>query len=311
MTHTGHRDVLVLDHAYHGHLSSLIDLSPYKFNRAGGSGAPPTTHVCELPDPYRGRLRDGRATGPAYAAAVGAGLAALEEGPAAFFAESLQSCGGQIVYPVGYLREAFAAVREAGGVCVSDEVQVGFGRVGRHFWAFELQDVVPDIVTMGKPIGNGHPVAALATTPQIAASFATGMEYFNTFGGNPVAAEIGLAVLDVVRDERLQAAAVELGGVLMGGLRTLQERHSLLGDVRGEGLFIGAELSLDRDSRTPATAAAELVKEAVKARGALISTDGPDDNVLKLKPPLVISRDDCEFFLEVLDQALAEVSGRL
>lgn len=311
LTHTRRRDVLVLDHAYHGNLSSLIDLSPYKFNRPGGAGRPATTHVCDLPDPYRGRLRDADATGEAYAADVRAQLAGLDHGPAAFFAESLQSCGGQIVYPPGYLRAAFAAVREAGGVCVADEVQVGFGRVGRHFWGFELQDALPDIVTMGKPIGNGHPVAAVVTTPQIAASFVTGMEYFNTFGGNPVSAEIGLAVLDVLRDERLQAHAVEMGRMLMAGLRELQSRHPLIGQVRGEGLFIGVELTLDRDSRAPATEAARLVKEAVKARGALISTDGPDDNVLKLKPPMVISGDDCAFLLEALDQALAEVAEAL
>jgi 4-aminobutyrate aminotransferase-like enzyme len=311
LAHTRRRDVLVLDHAYHGNLSSLIDLSPYKFNRPGGAGQPATTHVCDLPDPYRGRLRDADATGEAYAADVHLKLGGLDHGPAAFFAESLQSCGGQIVYPPGYLRAAFAAVREAGGVCVADEVQVGFGRVGRHFWAFELQDALPDIVTMGKPIGNGHPLAAVVTTPQVAASFVTGMEYFNTFGGNPVSAEIGLAVLDVLRDERLQAHAVEMGGMLVTGLRELQSRHPLIGQVRGEGLFIGVELSLDRDSRAPATDAARFVKEAVKARGALISTDGPDDNVLKLKPPMVISGDDCAFFLEALDQALVEVSEAL
>jgi 4-aminobutyrate aminotransferase-like enzyme/Ser/Thr protein kinase RdoA (MazF antagonist) len=289
-THTGREDVIVLDHAYHGHLSSLVALSPYKFNRAGGRGRPAGTHIAPLPDPYRGAFG---ADAMAYVDAIPA------REPAAFFAESLQSCGGQIVYPDGYLAAAFARVRRAGGVCVSDEVQVGFGRVGDAFWGFG--DAVPDIVTMGKPMGNGHPVAAVVTTPEIAASFVTGMEYFNTFGGNPVSAEIGLAVLDVIESERLQAAARERGEQLLAGLRAID--HPLIGDVRGRGLFIGVELSLD--GKRPATAEAAAVKEAVKARGILISTDGPDDNVLKIKPPLVISQADCDRFLTVLSEALA------
>ncbi|MCW6004323.1 aminotransferase class III-fold pyridoxal phosphate-dependent enzyme, partial [Micromonospora sp. CPCC 205371] len=309
--HTGAVDTLVLDHAYHGHLVSQVALSPYKFNRRGGRGRPDTTHVCELPDPYRGALRAGQDPdlGPRYAAFVAERLAELSAAgrrPAAFFAESLQSCGGQIVFPDGYLREAFAHVRTAGGVCVADEVQVGLGRVGRHAWGFELQGVVPDIVTMGKPLGNGHPVAAVVTTPEVARSFLTGMEYFNTFGGNPVSAEVGLAVLDVMRDERLQSRARELGDYLLAGLRRLWHEHPLIGDVRGEGLFLGVELS--GENRRPATASARAVKEAVKTRGILISTDGPDDNVLKIKPPLAISAADCDMFLDALDGALTEVA---
>jgi 4-aminobutyrate aminotransferase-like enzyme/Ser/Thr protein kinase RdoA (MazF antagonist) len=291
--HTGREDVIVLDHAYHGNLSSLIALSPYKFDRAGGRGRPAGTHVAPLPDPYRGAL--GTEAAP-YADALRAVCDGCE--PAAFFAESLQSCGGQIVYPPGYLAAAFAHVRAAGGVCVADEVQVGFGRVGDAFWGFE--DAVPDIVTMGKPIGNGHPLAAVVTTPEIAASFANGMEYFNTFGGNPVSAEIGLAVLDVIEGERLQAAARERGAQLLDGMRALG--HPLIGDVRGRGLFIGVELSLA--GRAPAAREAAAVKEALKARGILISTDGPDDNVLKIKPPLVISEADCDRFLSALREAL-------
>jgi 4-aminobutyrate aminotransferase-like enzyme/Ser/Thr protein kinase RdoA (MazF antagonist) len=308
MAHTGSEHVLVVEHAYHGHLSSLIAISPYKFDGPGGRGAPETTHVCPLPDPYRGALRGTTGDlGRAYASAVGARIDALAGRglrPAAFFAESLQGCGGQIVYPPGYLAHAFARVRAVGGVCVADEVQVGLGRVGERFWGFELQDVVPDIVTMGKPIGNGHPLAAVVTTPEIAASFETGMEYFNTFGGNPVSSEVGLAVLDVIADEGLQARARDRGDLLLAGLRELARRHPQVGDVRGHGLFLGVELSTDRDTREPATAEAERVKEALKRRGVLISTDGPDDNVLKIKPPLVLSAGDCEHFLEALDEAL-------
>lgn len=314
-THTGQEDVLVLDHAYHGHLSSTVALSPYKFDGPGGRGKPDTTHVCELPDPYRGRWRtEGPDLGRLYAESVRGhveALAAAGRRPAAFFAEPLQSVGGQIVYPRGYLAAAFEHVRAAGAVCVVDEVQVGFGRVGEYFWGFELQDVVPDVVTLGKPIGNGHPLAAVVTTPEIAASFVTGMEYFNTFGGNPVSCEIGLAVLDVIRDEGLQANASAVGDRMLVGLRELGHQHGLIGDVRGHGLFIGVELSLDPASRAPATNEAGAVKEAVKARGVLISTDGRDNNVLKIKPPLVLNAEDCDFFLEALDQALAEVEASL
>ncbi len=199
----------------------------------------------------------------------------------------MQGCGGQIVYPAGYLTAAFEAVRAAGGVCVADEVQVGFGRIGEHFWGFELDGVVPDIVTLGKPIGNGHPLGAVVTTPEIADSFLTGMEYFNTFGGNPVSAEIGLAVLDVIADERLQERALEMGARLRAGLREFD-----FVDVRGHGLFLGVQL----ESRARAAA----IKAGLEARGVLISTDGPNDDVLKIKPPLVLSAADCDRFLEAL-----------
>jgi 4-aminobutyrate aminotransferase-like enzyme len=262
----------VLDHAYHGHLRSTIALSPYKFKDA----RPEHTRVAALP------------TEPGALDSLRAAI----DAPAAFYAESVQGCGGQVVYPKGYLTAAFEAVRAAGGVCVADEVQVGFGRVGSHFWGFELDGVVPDIVTLGKPIGNGHPLGAVVTTPEIAASFVTGMEYFNTFGGNPVSAEIGLAVLDVIEDERLQEHALRAGARMMDGLR----RFDVV-DVRGHGLFIGVELA----SRELAA----RVKEGLKARGVLISTDGPNDDVLKIKPPLVISEDDCDRFLNALDDVLS------
>src|SRR5204863_7913220 len=161
-------------------------------------------------------------------------------------------CGGQIILPPGYLKAAYRAVRAAGGVCVADEVQTGFGRAGTHFWMFETQDVVPDIVTLGKPIGNGHPMGAVVTTPAIAASFANGMEYFNTFGGNPVSCAVGLAVLDVIRHEELQQNALEVGEYLQQGLNQLKSRHSLIDDVRGQGLFVGVELVRDRQTLEPA-----------------------------------------------------------
>jgi 4-aminobutyrate aminotransferase-like enzyme len=275
--HTGARDVLVLDHAYHGNLSSLIEISPYKFAGAGGAGRPEHVRVARLPN----------------SAADAEDVRRLAR-PGAFIAESLPGVAGQIVLPDGYLEAAYAHARAAGAVCIADEVQVGFGRVGRAFWGFELQGVVPDIVTLGKPIGNGHPIGAVVTTPAIARSFETGMEYFNTFGGNPVSCAAALAVLDVIADERLQQHAAGVGARIKEGLQALS--HPAIADVRGEGLFLGVEL----DTAEAASAAVERARHD----GVLLSTDGPRRNVIKIKPPLVIGDDDAERFLTALDAAL-------
>lgn len=305
--HTGQQDVIVVDGAYHGHLTSLIEISPYKFNGPGGQGAPDHVHVCPMPDPYRGQYG---ADGAAYAqAAVEMIETMARQGkkPAAFICESLLSCGGQIVLPDGYLTAVYAAVRAAGGVTIADEVQVGFGRVGSHFWGFELQDIVPDIVTMGKPMGNGHPLAAVVTTPEIAASFNTGMEYFNTYGGNPVSCAVGTAVLDVIEAEGLQAHAAEIGRYLLTQLRPLKEHFPLIGDVRGRGLFLGIELVRDRHTKEPAASEARAIVEHMKEAGILLSTDGPLHNVIKIKPPLPFNRQDADFFVRRLRKVLGGV----
>ncbi|MDO8835714.1 MAG: aminotransferase class III-fold pyridoxal phosphate-dependent enzyme, partial [Vicinamibacterales bacterium] len=194
-----------------------------------------------------------------------------------------------------------------GGVCIADEVQVGMGRVGTHVWAFETQGVVPDIVTAGKPVGNGHPLGVVVTTRAIADTFANGMEYFNTFGGNPVSCAIGLAVLDVIRDERLQDHALDVGSYLLQRLRSLKARHALIGDVRGLGLFSGIELVRDRVTLEPAGDEAGYVANRMRDRGVLLSTDGPFRNVLKIKPPLVFSRTDADTLADTLDAVLAEL----
>jgi 4-aminobutyrate aminotransferase-like enzyme len=269
-----------------------------------------------MPDLYRGRIRydqhhDGAGAGVAYAGRVGditQEMQRIGRPPAAFFSEGILGTGGMLVLPDGYLQQAYAHVRAAGGVCVADEVQIGFGRVGSHMWAFETQGVVPDIVTMGKPIGNGHPMAAVVTTPAIASAFANGMEYFSTFGGNPVSASIGLAVLDVIRDERLMHNAAMVGGQMITGVRTLAERHRLIGDVRGHGLFIGVELVRDRDTLEPAATELGAVVEAMKRRHVLLSTEGPHHNVLKVKPPIVFSSANCTEFLEKFDEVLGAIS---
>ncbi len=308
--YTGNRDVITVDHVYHGNLTSIVDVSPYKFAGPGGAGKPDHVWIAEMPDLYRGRLRAGDATaGVGYASSVQARIdemAAIGRRPAAFYSEGILGTGGMLTLPDGYLDAAYHHVRAAGGVCVADEVQVGFGRVGSHMWAFETQGVVPDIVTMGKPIGNGHPMAAVVTRPEIAAAFANGMEYFSTFGGNPVSAAIGLAVLDVIREERLMHNAATVGEQMMRGLRSLAERHPIIGDVRGHGLFVGVEMVRDRSTQEPAATELTAVIEAMKARRILLSTEGPHHNVLKIKPPIVFSAENCDEFLDALDQVLPD-----
>jgi len=211
-----------------------------------------------------------------------------------------------VVFPPGYLAEVYRHVRAAGGVCIADEVQVGFGRLGTHFWGFETQNVVPDIVVLGKPIGNGFPLAAVVTTPKIAASFANGMEFFSTFGGNPIAAAVGLAVLDVLEEERLQERALRVGSYWIARLEELRRRHSLIGDVRGSGLFLGIDLVRDLATREPATEEASYVVNRLRDRGVLCGTDGPHHNVIKLRPPLIFSEADADVFVNTLESVLAE-----
>jgi 4-aminobutyrate aminotransferase-like enzyme/Ser/Thr protein kinase RdoA (MazF antagonist) len=308
--HTGREDIIALEHAYHGHTSSLIDISPYKFDGPGGHGKKPWVHVAPLADDYRGAYRRGdKQAGAKYARCVAEILdrtRADGRGVAAYIAETLPSVGGQIVFPPDYLAEVYRHVRGAGAVCIADEVQVGFGRLGTHFWGFEMQGVVPDIVVLGKPIGNAFPLAAVITTPEIADSFNNGMEFFSTFGGNPVACAAGLAVLDVLEEGHLQQHALRVGAHLIEGLKTLQTRHALIGDVRGSGLFLGIDFVLDRETREPAPLQAFYVVNRLRDCGILAGTDGPHHNVIKLRPPLVFSEADADLFLKTLDAVLQE-----
>ena len=306
---TGGEGGIVLDGAYHGHSNTLIDLSPYKFKGLGGHEMKPWVEVAEMPDPYRGRHRYGDTDiGGQYAQSVHAAAERLKEkgySPAAFYAESIQSCGGQIMFPEDYLKQAYQHVRSAGAVAIADEVQVGFGRSGSHFWAFEQQDIVPDIVTLGKPMGNGHPISAVITTPEIATAFDNGMEYFNSFGGNPVSCAAALAVLDILEEEDLQANAQRTGEYLLKELRRLQQNHQSIGDVRGTGLFLGAEITKDRETREPDALLAEAVINWLRdERAILLSTDGPDDNVFKIKPPMIFGFKEADYFIESLNEAL-------
>jgi len=397
--HTRKRGVLVVDGAYHGHVSTMIDASPYKFDRTGGTGLRCARHTPYLPPRpdnlalswlsmprsyvrtalipdvfsgvHRGNLDDD-AMGAAYAADVERQLESFKRqerrderrqqqlrarqqqlhadmasattaaeqavlmdeledialqldddgctsGCGIFYCESILSCGGQVVPPAGYFRRVYAAVRAAGGVCVADEVQVGFGRVGSHMWAFQLQgdDVVPDIVTMGKPIGDGYPVALVVTTPAVAASFgATGMEYFNTFGGNPPAAAAALATLNVLEREQLQAKAVATGAILREGFLQLSSKHSCIGSVRGLGLMQGLEIlhpdTVLSGERKPWSEAAYAIVYAMRLQARiLLSVDGMHNNVIKLKPPMVFNADDAHRLLAQLGTVMEDLPGAL
>jgi len=301
--YTGQRDMLVLDGAYHGNLSSLVEISPYKFDGKGGTGAPSWVHKLAMPCTYRGIYRDAPDAVARYAAEAQAQIDAAQS-IAGFISEAMIGTGGQVVYPRGYLAEIYARIHAAGGVCIADEVQHGFGRFGSHFWGFQHHGVTPDIVVMGKPMGNGHPLAGVVTTPQIAAAFNNGMEYFNTFGGNPVSCAVGLAVLDVIEEEDLQENARLVGAKLKAGLLDLQTRYPLIGDVRGEGLFLGFELVRDRATLEPATVEAYHLEEELLARQILLSVDGPLHNVIKLKPPMVFNEADATRLLRELDAAM-------
>lgn len=309
--HTGRREMIVLEGAYHGNSSGLIDISPYKHDGPGGTGAPDWVHTAPVADVYRGEFKaDDPQAGAKYAAAVQAAIERMQaagRNPGGFIAESCPSVGGQIFFPPGYLVDVYKYVRAAGGICIADEVQTGYGRIGTHFYAFEEQGVVPDVVVLGKPIGNGHPLAALVTTRAIADSFDNGMEFFSTFGGNPVSCAVGLTVLDVVQEEGLQAHAHQVGAHLLAGLRPFAQRFPLVGDVRGSGLFLGVELVRDQETLEPAAAEASYIANRMREEGILLGTDGPLHNVVKIRPPMPFGLADADRLVETFEQILQEI----
>jgi 4-aminobutyrate aminotransferase-like enzyme len=308
--HTGQRDLVVLEHAYHGNTTTLIDVSPYKHAGPGGTGPAPWVHVAPLPDPYRDAGADAGARCLPPLAQIIDRLRERGAGLCGFLAESWPSVAGQLRLPAEYVQQAYAMVRAAGGLCIADEVQTGYGRLGEHFWGFEFYGVMPDIVVLGKPIGNGHPIGAVVTTAEIARSFDNGMEFFSTFGGNTVSCAVGLAVLEVVAAENLQGHAQVVGERLLAQLRGLQRRHALVGDVRGSGLFLGVELVTDRGTRAPATQAAASVVNRMRELGVLMGTEGPHHNVIKIRPPLPFTAQDSDVLAEALDTALKSVDSK-
>ena len=309
---TGGRDMITPDHGYHGNTTGAIDISAYKFNAKGGIGKPDWVHLVDVADEYRGPFRrDDPARAEKYAAQVEGALAAIAARGgrlAGFIAETFPSVGGQIIPPQGYLAGVYRRIRAAGGICIADEVQTGLGRLGAYYFGFEQQGVVPDIVVLGKPIGNGHPLGVVVTTRAIADRFAEGPEFFSTFGGSTLSCRLGKEVLDIVDDEKLAQNARLMGAHLMAGLTALQDRHALIGDVRGYGLFIGVDLVTDRATRAPATAIANYVKNRMRANRILLGCEGPFDNILKIRPPLTVEPEAVEMILTTLDKVLAEAA---
>jgi 4-aminobutyrate aminotransferase-like enzyme len=306
--YTKQKDVVVVEGAYHGHTGAIVEISPYKFDGKGGFPKPATTHKVPIPCVYRGH-HHGSEAGAAYAAYVKTAVDEIKRAgrkPAAWFCEGVLSTAGYIPLPSGYLNEVYKYIRDEGGICVSDEVQSGFGRVGQgKMWGFELQGVVPDIVTMGKPMGNGFPLAAVVTRVEIAQAFANGMEYFNTFGGGPVAMRVGSAVLQAIREDALLLHVNQVGHYMQARLRALISKHKVIGDVRGAGLMIGVELVRNAATKDPAPEIAEWIVESARARGVLLGTDGQAHNVLKVKPPLCISQPQIDVVVDVIDEVLS------
>jgi alanine-glyoxylate transaminase/(R)-3-amino-2-methylpropionate-pyruvate transaminase len=302
--HTGHQDVVALRNAYHGGSPSALGLTSHhtwKFP-VGGDGR---VHHAVNPDPYRSPF-DGTPEEIATKSAREIREIVRFSTPgkiAAFIAEPIQGVGGATHGARNYLREAYAVVREHGGLCIADEVQTGFGRTGEQYWGFQHFGVVPDFVTMAKGIGNGAPLGAVTTRMEIARALAQ-RTHFNTYGGNPVSMAAGLAVLDVIDEEGLQENARVVGGRLKAGLQRLQAAHRLIGDVRGMGLMLGVELVRDRATKEPAKQETLDVLDAMRELGALIGKGGLDGNVLRMKPPMCITAADADFALDALDRAL-------
>lgn len=301
---TGAIGIIVTNSAYHGNSQATFEISP---SDIAASEIPKYVAMVPEPDAYRGEFR-GDAAGEKYAGYVQCAVDELRQRgikPAAFVIDTIMSSGGVVAPPRGYLKKAAEIIRNAGGLFIADEVQPGFGRTGKHFWGYEADGLVPDIVTLGKPMGNGHPLAAIVSRREIIDEFSSIGSYFNTFGGNPVSCAAGLAVLDVIEQEALQANARIVGEYLTSGLRALAEKHTAIGDIRGTGLFIAVELIKDKESREPATAFTADVVNGLKDRGVLTGSIGPDANILKLRPPMVFSREDADYMLGNLDDALA------
>ena len=304
--HTQRQKMIVMEHGYHGNTRLGIDISHYKYTSKGGAGLSKNIIEAKIPDTYRGSYKNNNGeAGQLYAEDLIKKITNNKGEVAGFITEPIVGCGGQIPLAKGYLKLVYKAIREQGGVCISDEVQTGFGRLGSHFWGYEWHDVVPDIVVLGKPMGNGHPIGAIITTDAIAESFDNGMEFFSSFGGNPVSCEIGSAVLDVIKEENLQQNSLEVGNYFMNQLKTLQKQFACIGDVRGSGLFIGIELIKD-EHLSPDTVLAALVKNELRNRNILVSTDGPYDSVIKSKPPLCFTKENVDQVLSELQDIISK-----
>ncbi|SDQ35709.1 aminotransferase [Leucobacter chromiiresistens] len=306
---TGRKTVVALREAYHGWTmaSDAVTTSAYD-NPYALQNRPDWVEVADVPNRFRGTYR-GEATGSRYAADLGDDLrrlAAEGRDAAAFICESVLGNAGGVLLPDGYLADVYARVRAAGGLCIADEVQVGFGRMGSSFWGFEQSGVTPDIITIAKPMGNGFPIGGVITSKRIADALATQGQFFSSAGGNPLSCRVGIAVLDAMEQEGLQQNALHVGSRLADGFRALAERHEIIGPIHGEGLYLGVELVRDRQSLEPATAEAAAVCERLKELGVIVLTTSERSNVLKVKPPLCLTAESADAVLAALDRALSE-----
>jgi len=300
---TGSEGLIVVENAYHGNSKATFEISP---SDIPADAVPGYVVTVPAPDTFRGQYR-GEDAADKYAAHVVDAIKLLKSRgiqPAAFVIDTIISSSGIVAPPPGYLRKVAKIIRDAGGLFIADEVQPGFGRTGKNFWGFEADDFVPDIVTLGKPMGNGHPLAGVVTRRDIVEEFSKRAHYFNTFGGNPVSCAAGLAVLDIIEREELQQNALNVGQYLVDGLWRLAEDHDCIGDVRGSGLFIALELVSDREARTPATDLTKKVVESLRERGVLTGSIGPDSNILKLRSPMILNEDNAQYFLSALKDSL-------
>jgi 4-aminobutyrate aminotransferase-like enzyme len=302
--HTGYKKLMVMEHGYHGNTQTAIDISDYKFNKPKGQGQKDHILKTQIPDTYRGRYttNDGSA-GKMYAQEAIAQIKNSDFPIAAFISEPIVGCGGQVPLADGYLKEIYPAIRKQGGVCISDEVQTGFGRLGDYFWGFETQDVVPDIVIIGKPMANGHPMGAVICTSEIAESFSKGVEFFSSFGGNPVSCAIAISVLEVIEEEQLQENAKIVGNYFKSLFLELQNKYNCIGDVRGSGLFLGMEI-IKNNNLEPDVELAHHIKNELRNRNILVGTDGPFDSVIKTKPPLCFTKKDTKEVVDNIDEVL-------
>jgi 4-aminobutyrate aminotransferase-like enzyme len=301
---TGARGIIAVDYAYHGNSTLMAQISP---SDRPVESIDDRVEIVNCPDLYRGEFR-GDDSGQLYADAVSRGIQALADrghGTAAFIMDTNLSSNGQPRIPADWLPLVIDRLHAVGALFIADEVQPGFGRLGTHFWGFEKLGVMPDLVTMGKPMANGYPMSAVVTRAELAETFDQRSRYFNTFGGNPVASSAAAAVLDVLEEEHLQQNAREVGGRLESGFQALAERFECLGQVRGSGLFWGLDLVRDRASREPAVALATTVIEALREEGVLIGSAGQHDNVLKIRTPMCLSMEQADFLLDRLQRVMA------
>ncbi|WP_291780087.1 aminotransferase class III-fold pyridoxal phosphate-dependent enzyme [Cecembia sp.] len=304
--YTQREGVAVIEHGYHGNTQISIDISDYKFSNPKGQGQKDYILKVPIPDAYRGKYAGAEYPGSAYAKEAAKLMDGFTWPIAAFIAEPIVGCGGQVPLAQGYLQEVYSAVRERAGLCISDEVQTGFGRVGDYFWGFEQHGVVPDMVILGKPMGNGHPMGAVVCTQEIAASFEKGVEFFSSFGGNPVSCAIGLAVLEIIEEEGLQENAKIVGNYYKSLFEELQQQHKCIGNVRGSGLFLGVDL-VKPGTKEEDEQLAKWIKNQLRGKYILISTDGPKDSVLKTKPPLIFTKENALQVVEEMERILYDL----